>query len=738
MYTVIIAERPFIDLYEELSVFIKPLMSEDIVFCEWDRNGKNVDEMLPDLKKLTEFHKEWRALIVNQDGLNKINPFDYTEYKDAFTGPAPRGSMEKLLSRRSQRFDSYERATANPLTRLTTALTGIPTFNYLIEDDSTLEKLLSGEEDLRLYMLHMQLEQLNLAETAKKLELYGKEALLSFVPAEEIADLIAAVKEKDVDAITEKINPEQLPEFIGVIGNSDPLYSDVDYNESLVENTVKNKILCAMAKDYVLKDTLPEEVICFSPRTCNYENYLQKIGGYVTDETLYSHFVEYNLFHEKLRFLLYDLAPADSTLYATDQLKMMCSILVLAANAAPAGSMVPTRVYSMNLTMDEDAVRQTFADYLGRLKATSDMILEIRRDLDRNAAEPLDNRTSRDLFEREEHIPVEITEYKRSDFYAKDDKLGLSNDCPMEETAYWGAQYRTVEKKFNRFLREPRRALKSAVTGRFREMNWVNDERVFRLSENQREDVEIKMLEEEWEMVRTNTPGLMDDELYKKQLSDADEEIRQEIGRRMTKTKTLIFGGVALLAYAAGFIPLFFGNLNNTKSFLSCLFLTLGALAVFSAAGIVFLYVMRKRLKDKFQHFNTVVAGVFSQIEANLTKFAAYLGHACNFMRGASVLYTEESDTEKKRRILAHHLNTVKEASDRATELFSKFMDCSNIVSQDADPYLNDYTVMGVYEYPVPFNPSGRSIEFLQPGHVVTVPTDFVASITISRVELYD
>ena len=125
-----------------------------------------------------------------------------------------------------------------------------------------------------------------------------------------------------------------------------------------------------MAKDYTLKDTLPTDVICFSPRTYDYERYLQSISGIIPDETNYSKFAEYNLFHDKLRFLVYDLVPADSNLYATEQMKMMCCALILAPNALPGNSMVPTRVYSVNLSMDDGAVRQTFSDYLGRLKVT--------------------------------------------------------------------------------------------------------------------------------------------------------------------------------------------------------------------------------------------------------------------------------------------------------------------------------------------------------------------------------
>ena len=738
MYTVIIAERQFIDLCGELGVFLKPLQSPDVVFCEWDRSGKNVEEMLPELKKLTEFHREWRAVIVNEDRPEQVNPFDYTGYKDEFTGPAPRGSMEKLLARRDSRLDSFRRATENPLTRLTTALTGIPTFSYQIEDAAALESVLSGETDLREYMLRRQLADLRLAETANRLEAYGRQALLSFVAPEDIDGLIAAVRAGDAQTLLDSVDTEQLPSFISLLGNGDIIHSDVEYNEGLVENTVKSSIMKALAEDYHLKDTLPAEVICFAPRTCDYDTYLHVAGGEVPEESDYSAFAEYNLFHDKVKFMVYDLAPSDSNLYAAERMKMVCCLMVLAGNRLPAGCVSQGRVYALSLEMDEGAVRETFSEYFGKLKATADLITETTRELERVAAQPLDNATSRELFEQDVQVPVEVPDYRRSDFHTEDKDLGLAKDCPQEELGYWRGQYRAVEKKFIRFLREPRRAMKAAVAGPFRDGSSVKDERIFRLNENQREDVAIKMQEEEWEMVETNPPGLMNEENYRKQLREADEEVQREIGQRMTRSRTLLAGGIALAVYVAGFLPLFFSGVNTTKSFVACLLMTLAAAAVFAGAGVAFLYAMRRRLKSRISAFNSVMSGVLAQVESAMAGFAAYLGHACSYMRGASVMYTDESDTEKKKRILAHHLNAVKEASDSATELFSKFMDCDQMASKEAEPYLNDYTVMGRYDFPVPFRPEGRRIEFIQPGCQIKVPADFIVSITLNRVELYD
>ena len=435
---------------------------------------------------------------------------------------------------------------------------------------------------------------------------------------------------------------------------------------------------------------------------------------------------------------MYDLVPSDSNLYAADRMKMMSTLLLLAANEMPAGSAAPAKVYALHSVMDEDAVKATFSDYFARLKATGDHIVNITRDLERMSAMPLDNETSRALFEKEMHVPVTIPGYHRRDFYADDHPLGLAQDCPQEEMTFWKTQYSGVEKRFRRFLREPHRALKAAVEGPFRDLNYLEDERAFRLNENQKEDVAIKMLEEEREMVHINPPGLMNNEAYKEEMKKADEETQREIKRRMPRSRVLAFGAVALAVYLAGFIPLFFGNLNNVKSFLGCFWITVIALLCMAVSGVVFLLYRRFKMKWKIIGFNMTMSGILSKIEAALAQFAAYLGHVCNYMRGASVLRLEDTETEKKKRILAHHLNRVEEVLDQTTELFSRFMNCDKVIASDAEPYDNDYTVIADYDFPVPFHPEGRRIEFLQTGHTIMVPADFLVSITLDRVELYD
>ena len=83
MFTVIISEKSMLDLFENFEIFLKPLLNNnEVVCCQWNKDGKTIDQMVPDLYEKIAFQSEWRAVILNEDGLNQINPFDYTKYKD--------------------------------------------------------------------------------------------------------------------------------------------------------------------------------------------------------------------------------------------------------------------------------------------------------------------------------------------------------------------------------------------------------------------------------------------------------------------------------------------------------------------------------------------------------------------------------------------------------------------------------------------------------------------------------
>ena len=737
MFTVIFAEKGTIKLFEETKMFFGPLYNtEQVAFCEWDKDAASFEAMVPDLYDLIGFQSEWRALILYDDQKEQLNPFDYTAYSESFYTKKAR-TWDYLKNRRQQRIAAYEKAVSNPLVKLTTALTGIPNFKSAISEKE-FSLLMTGEMPTYEYMLRHQLEALNCSELAARFDKYQRGDLKKFVGDAGIDELISHIRSANAAGIIRLIPDTEVLEFIRFIGN-DPIYFDPEYTECLIETTRKYALLKDIADSYCMKDKLPREVICLSPRTFDFEHVEQDIKWKKKDEVSSSRFTEYNLYSDKLRFVLFDMLPADNRQYRFDQIKFLCLLLIVANNTVPQGLVNANNVYRAQIDFNAGIVTKICENYISKLKATQFLLKDIETQLDHDSDTTVDNRTAQRLFESDINIPVKISlEANENDLYAEYKTLGLATDCPEHEDIFWSRQYRKISKSFLRYLREPRRAVKTAVSEGLHQNNFIRDDRALLLTENQMEDVRFHLAEVEQKMVETTTAQLFDTKGYTEQLQEADEEVKKAISRRMTKKKTVCVGLIALLAYFIGFLPLIFSELNSVPSFLFSLLLTGIMLAVFLVIGFIYLFVLRRKLINRIKHFNMVMAGICNQINGALARFSAYISNACNLMRDFSVLKKRDSAVARTKKILSYHDAKISEQICLVNEMFSKYVDFNRIHIKEVAPYEFDFTVLREYEYEMPSIHSKKRIEYLQHGNEITIPIDYVDSVTLTREELYD
>ena len=737
MFTVIFAEKETIKLFEETKMFFGPLYnSEQVAFCEWDKDADDFDTMVPNLYDLIEYQSEWRALILYNDGFEKLNPFDFTDYSESFYSKKGR-SWDYLKNRREQRIAAYEKAVSNPLVKLTTALSGIPNFKSVVSNREY-SLLMTGRLHTFEYMLQKQLEVLNCSEMAVRFDKYQRDDLKRFVAVDNIDLLISCIKVSDVSGIIKLIPDTEILDFIRFIGN-DPMYFDPEYTECLIENTKKHELLQKVADNFSMKDKLPLEVICISPRTFDFEKVEQDIKWKRKDEASSSRFTNFNLYNDKLKFILFDILPKDNKQYKFEQIKFLCLLLVVANNDIPQGIVNANNVYRAQIDFNANIVTKICENYISKLKSTQFLLKDIEMQLEHDNETSVNNQTAQRLFESDISIPVKFTsESNERELYAEYKEIGLSTDCPGDETSYWSQQYRNINKRFVRYLREPRRAVKTAVSDGLRKNNYINDDRTLLLSENQVEDVNFHIAEVEQKMVETTTTHLFDTKKFTEQIQEADKEVKRGISQRMTKKKTMFVGLVGLLAYFIGFLPLIFGNLNTTKSFLFSLMLTGILLAVFLIIGFIYLFTLRRRLVNRFKHFNYIMSGIYNQINGALSQFSHYISCVCNLMRDFSVLKKRDSVVTKTKRILSYHDMQISEQIKNVHEMFSKYVDFNRIHIKECDPYDFDFTVLRDYEYEMPSIHSKKRIEYMQQGNEITIPIDYVESVTLTREELYD
>lgn len=738
MFTVIIAEKEMLKLFEETEMFFGPLIDkEKVAFCCWDKYADSIETMVPELYDTIEFQKEWRAIVFTDSGYNKLNPFDYTGYYEPYFKKEKR-NWTYYNKRCMSRIDSYNKAAENPLVRLTTALCGFPNIRAVSNNESDYLAVLSGEMEIYTYMLKKQFYLTGSSELAFRLDRYQREALKNFVPESEVDNLILMVKDGDIAGIVEMISEEAVVDFIKLI-DCNSLNCDPDFATLEIENTRKAEIFNSFKNAFTIKDKLPVEVVCLSSRTYSTENAEQDIPWKVKDERSYSRFSEFNLYSDKLRFLLFDVLPKDNRQYKFDEVRLMTLLLLLANNEMPPSAVNASRVYRANINLNSDIISRICENYLNKLRATEIAIKEIESNLGRDVEDSISDDTAQRVFESNVTIPVKIKpSVNEADLFAKSKGLGLSTDCPVDEKKFWGNQYREISKKFQRYLREPVRALRTAVKENLHENNKIDDERSMLLSVNQTEDIKYHLAETEQRMIEATTKQIYDTRKFAEELKQADKEINRKIEQRMTKKKTVTIALIALSTYFLGFVSMLFSNLNTSDSLKFSLLLVIGASAVFLLTGFVCLFTLRRKLVNQISHFNYVMSGIQSQIRLALSKFSVYLSGVCNVMRDFSALEKRELSVTKTKRILSYHDMKIKEKTEAVFDLFSKYVDFSAIEIKECEPYDYDFTILRDYDYEMPDIHSRKRIEFLQVGNEVVLPVDYVDSVSVIREELYD
>lgn len=737
MFTVIFADTETIKLFEETKMFFGPLYdSEQITFCEWDKSAPSFDRMVQGLSEKIEFQKEWRAVVLYDDGFEKHNPFDFTGYSEPYYSDAKR-DWDYYKNRRAARLGAYEKAVSNPLVKLSTALCGIQGVREVLAGDEY-QSLLSGELTTCEYMLKKQLEALDCSKTAARFDRYQREDLRRYVAEENVDRLISCIRERNVQGITEMISDTQILGFIRFIGN-DPIYYDPEYTECLIEDSKKRELRTALADNFSMKDKLPSEVICISPRTFDFESIKPDIKWKEKDELSSSRFADFNLYVDNMKFIVFDIIAKDNAGYRFDYIKFMALVLVMANNELPSGYVTHNNVYRAELDFDDRIVERMCERYISKLKATQILLKEISIELDRNKEDSVDSDTAQRLFESDIHIPVSIPpEHSESELYAKYKSIGLSSDCPVDEEHFWSGQYRNIIKRFIRYLREPRRAVKTAVSEGLRKSNYIYDDRTLLLSEDQIDDVKFHIAELEQKMVEATTTKLYDTKKFTDELQKADKVVKRGIEQRMTKRKTVTVALIAVLAYFIGFLPLVFSAVNSIKSFVFSLAVTSIVMGIFLIIGFITLFFLRRKLVNRFKHFNYVMSGICSRIRDSLVGFSTYITHVCNLMRDFSVLKKHDSEVAKTKKILVYHNMKLEEQVKEAYEMFSQYVDFNKVSVKEAEPYDYDYTKLADYRFEMPGVFTKKKIKFLQLGSEVTVPVDYINAVTLTREELYD
>ena len=716
MFTVIICSEKFYNQTKRNYSHVVEAVSksDDCAFCIWDTDKALFEDALPDLESLLVGRSKWRAVVVHDsitfgiDAIDKRNPFDYVGAEKVLQAFNEKEILETLSD-----FEAFKKAN-KPVKQ---------------EDWDELDKKIAESESCIKAYRERKKSNYN-AAVSKPLTrlgvwLYGIEGKyepnISEEMPKELYDDAVAIDRKYYSALEEK----------KILASDIEQYHTLKYKYEILKD---NFHMGAMVSKK------PESILIISERVKARRDdaFYSPQGEY--EELEYSNFCDDNLYSRKMRFIFFDIGMENHKKDPSDYLSFVSAMLVYATNELPELAVRAERVYKCNTVINKKKAVDFYSHYLSKLYKTRKILMRaMRARIDEMKKKDVTPEEALAAFEADSEIKVEIqSATKKEDLMSEYSKLGLAKDCPIEEYHYWYNQVQEITKRFIRYLREPRRALKKTVSGDFREQNTIENDRINNLNEYQLEDIQYRIDEEEEKMIKTTTESIFNTKKYNDMLDEADQEVRKAISQRMTRNKTLIAGLIACGTYFIGFLPLLFSTLNGVFSLSVSLMITGITVGLFALLGIVFLFVLRKRLIDRFKHFNYVMSGILSNIENGLAAFSRYLNHACNVMRGFSVFKKLEDKEDHRLNVIKKHINDIDVRINETEIMFTGDLDSIFVTDEEVKPYDYDFTIARDYTYEIPYYAEDTDVEFIVKGNVALSPVNYIESIKLTREELYD
>ncbi len=695
MFTVVIAEQEHINNIEKYDLFLKPFADKQHTkFLRWNREGTSFRECVPGLEDTIVHHKDWRAIVLcGQDAEGRKNPFDHAacelpEKPEGVDYGSEEG-YEQLkayyLQVRKIKFAAYEQAAAHPLTRLMTYLCEAPLatggFNYELD-----EKAERAEEEMLRSM--------------------GFEG-------------------EDYQRQKRRLDARQL-----------------EQQEYLAEARKKEALRREIAGDEMYDIIRPRQVLCIALRAKNTQAYELKEQWRPHVNHQYNRFYDWNLYFDKMRYLVVDTLPKENRHYEMDYLRFLSTVLLLANNDLPPDGLRPNLVYSLHCHYNDQALEKLLQEYDAKLELTDEM-------LERSAAEQklltrdkLSDSEAERIFRTNVNVPVNInTDFDRSELYANGGRIGLATDCPEDEYSRWEHTVDDAKYTLGRFLKQPRRALQRAV-GTLHSMSEMPADECGRLDSFQIEDIAEHIYDEELAMIATPTQSIYDVERYYGEMDAANAEVEKKIKKRMTKKCTVALGLTVLAVYAVGFLPMLLASFRDGNAG-SALTITLISLLLLAGTAVVCLFCLRWALVRLIRDFNRTMRGIEGDIDTSMTQFSRYLSCACGVMRGYSVLaHCSEADrpAQKAIRLVRKHQQDIRRRRAQIRETFGGLLQAGkNPELKTQQPYAYDFAKMKDYDYPMPYREElKRRVEFIQNGNMIEVPVSFIDRVEVRLEELYD
>lgn len=490
-----------------------------------------------------------------------------------------------------------------------------------------------------------------------------------------------------------------------------------------------------LSQTYDLDQIPPIEVLLVATRVTSRTtpSDLLELAWSSSAERVMSRFVERNNFPASSRFLVFDLKPPGHTEYDLNDLLFAVSVLTLAINDLPPSGLQAEHLYEIQLDIDKASLAVLLNDHLGQLVRVREYIQTRLKD-----QRPHSGVVLREVLPRI-NLTVDFERLKGDGLSAQITGYSLAADRPSDDSHRWQESVATVSAEAKRFMREPIRALQQTVSeARIREASLATDEAS--LTNIDIAELEVELAARSDGLVRRASGISVTTAQLDRIIKDHNATISGAIHERMRWRSIVMASAVVLGAWAIALVPyliaaLFDGGVNLAEALL----LSIIVIGAVTAAGLITLEVMRRRLIALIRGFNRDLRDFVAKVGHGASEYSEFLSDLVTYASGRRLLLAERLRVKQRRseKLQLHRLLRRIEERIETEKSLVRSLDQPLQIEQGG------HVVADVEQYGasraarVLLWPAGRTVcEFNHSGDKVKAPYSFVTRLAVTDLAL--
>ncbi len=359
-------------------------------------------------------------------------------------------------------------------------------------------------------------------------------------------------------------------------------------------------------------------------------------------ESQSSMFWKRNNYSSGTRFLCYEVSKTDYMSQQREMFEFWSCILCLALNRIKPSTLQAYRLYDMSIDWDYDELGNSINRHLNQLNAIDGAIDER---LNRTQVN-YDEKKSNLVFNQDVQIILESDNLNQ--LLMDEFRLNLASDYPQSEKEVWLRDINAKKKEIDSFLKAPKRAISRAIVQLRDKLNtykFLDKE----LSLYQIEDLKDYMNNLKREMITMNVESVVERKKIEREIALNSKKVERAMDERLSVKKILLAFSLTTIAILIGYFPnMLFSYRENAVVFTQSIIEFLVTELIIISVGIVSLFYLKNRLKEKIDAYNNGIRDVISKMKKGVKTYQDYLSALSNYMKAKAYIDVDQKREETK------------------------------------------------------------------------------------------